>query len=349
MQKPLRDIARHLKTIILSEMPGIYGVKQMFTDISNDEGIRKGVNAHREFLHKLCDYLSINGDKYDKPKKFAHPFSDRVSLPSNYPFLKNIENVLVCMAINGELNKNGDLLMVDGTKFSARLAKIPAVKVIECINCLTDNGFCISGIDLADKKVNFANKLFEISYPENPAVLMGIKVMAKAKCEFEGTGIYGIFLRCDYRFLVRDEIESVCFLKDMIRALPIENQEYILKLHNVYLDAGFQCTVSIVDELCIRFFYLYKRKEVWSIIISVNNGYELAIRAEHTNEYANIIEKFHPYLQEKISKGYGCDKKRDPSSYCQGGCKGYRISLTNSLNHLSNDLVTWIDNELLFV
>ena len=349
MQKPLREIARHLKNIILLEIPDTYEAKPMFTDMFDNENIRKGINAYRNFLHKLCDYLFINGDKYDKPKKIAHPFSDRVSLPSNYPFLKNIENVLAGIAVHGELNKSSDLLIVDGAKFRADLAKIPKVKVIECMRCLSDNGFRISGIDLTDPKADFGNEVFEVYYPENSAVLTGIKIMAKAKFEFEGTGIYGILLRCDYRFLIIDEIESGCFLKNMICTLPTENQKFILELHNKYLDAGFQCTVSIVDELCIRFFYLYKRKEIWSIIISANNGYELAVRAKHTNEYSGIVEKLHPYLREKISKGYGCDKKRDPNSYCQGGCKGYRISLTDSLNHLSNDLVTWIDNELLFV
>ena len=349
MQKPLREIAQHLKNIILLEMPDTCEAKPMFTDIVSNENIRKGVNAYREFLNKLCDYLVINGDKYDKPKKIAHPFSDRVSLPSNYPFLKNIENVLAGIAVHGELNKSSDSLIVDGDKFRADLAKIPKVKVIECMCCLSDNGFCISGIDLTDPKADFDNEVFEVSYPENPAVLTGIKVMAKAKFEFEGTGIYGVLLRCDYRLVLRDEIESSCFLRSMIRTLPTENQEFILELHNKYLDAGFQCTVSIVDELCIRFFYLYKRKEIWSIIISANNGYELAVRAKHTNEYADIVEQLHPHLREKISKGYGCDKKRNPNSYCQGGCKGYRITLTDSLNHLSDDLVTWIDNEILFV
>ena len=349
MQKPLREIAQHLKDILLLEMPDIYEAKPMFTDIFSNEDIRKGINAYRCFLNRLCDYLSVNGNKYDKPKKIAHPFSDRVSLPANYPFLKNIETVLAGIAVHGELNKSNDLLTVDGAKFRADLAKIPKVKVIECMRCLSDNGFCISGIDLADPKASLDNEAFEVSYPENPLVLTGMKVMAKAKIEFEGTGIYGILLRCDYRLVLRNEIEPGCFLKSMIRTLPVENQEAILELHNKYLAAGFHCTVSIVDELCIRFFYMYKRKEIWSIIISPNNGYELAVRAKHTNKYADVVEALHPCLREKIGKGYGCDKKRNPNSYCQGGCKGYRISLTDSLTHFGNDVATWIDNEILFV
>jgi hypothetical protein len=350
MQKPLRDIARHLKNIILSEIPDSYAIKPMFTSISDDESIRRGVIALRDFLYRLCDYLTINGDLYDKPKKIAHPFSDRISLLSNYPFLRNIENVLISIGNNGDLNESGDLLSVGGVQFCAYLDKTPDIKIIECLRCLADNGFIISGIGLTEKKVHLSDiKNLEISYPDNPAILTGLKVMAKAKEEFERTDIYGIFLRCDYRLIANEEIESIRFLKDMVKPLPVENQEFILKLHQKYLDDGLQCTVSIVDDTCIRFYYLYKRNEIWSIIISPNNGYELAIRAKNTHQYTNVVKQLHPYLQEKINKGYGCDKKRDPNSYCQGGCKGYRISLTDSIHDMKKDVITWINNELMYL
>ena len=346
MQKPLRDIARHLKNIILSEIPDTYAIKPMFKDVFDEESIRKGVIVLRDFLFRFCDYLIINGDLYDKPKKIAHPFSDRVSLSANYPFLRNINDVLISIGINGDLNKSCDLLTVDGNQFRAHLAKTPAVKIIECLHCLTDNGFCISGIDLTEKKVNLSDtKMIGVSYPDNPSILTGIKVMAKAREEFEGTDLYGIFLRCDYRVIIDEDIESIYFLKDMTKLLPLENQEFILKLYQKYLEDGFQCTSSIVDDTCIRFYFLYKRKEIWSIIISPNNGYELAIRAKNTHQYADVVKQLHPYLQEKINKGYGCDKKRDPNSYCQGGCKGFRISLTDSIIDMKKDIITWIDKE----
>nr|WP_308628671.1 hypothetical protein [uncultured Eisenbergiella sp.] len=347
MQKPLRDIAGHLKNIVLSEIPESYPIKSIFTSISDEESIRKGVFAFRDFLYRLCDYLIINGDLFDKPKKIAHPFSDRVSLPSNYPFLHNMENVLESIGIHGRLNESSDLLAVDGDQFRADMAKTPTVRVIDCLRCLANNGFCISGINLIEDKVNMTDvETLVVSYPENSAILIGIKVMAQAKEEFEGTGLYGVILRCDYRVIANEELDSIYFLQDMAKPLPVENQKFIMKMHHKYMDDGFQCAVNIVDEMCIRFFYLYNRKEIWSIIISANNGYEIAIRAKHTDEYADIIKQFHPYLQEKISKGYGCDKKRDPNSYCQGGCKGFRISLTDSIISLGRDIETWIDAEL---
>jgi len=348
MQKSLREIARYLKNIIPSEIPETYTIKPMFKNISDEENIRKGIIVFRGFLYRLCDYLIVNDNLYDKPKKIAHPFSDRVSLSANYPFLRNMSEVMISIGINGELNKSGDLLTVDGNQFRIHLAKTPVVKIIECLRCLVDNGLCISGVDLIEKKVNLSEfKMLEVSYPDAPSILTGIKVMAKAKEEFEGTDLYGIFLRCDYRVIMDEDIESICFLKNMAKPLPLENQEFILKLHQKYLDEGFQCKVSIVDDTCIRFYYLYKRKEIWSIIISPNNGYELAIRAKNTHRYTDVVKQLHPYLQEKINKGYGCDKKRDPNSYCQGGCKGFRISLTDSISDMKKDIITWIDNEFL--
>lgn len=347
MQKPLRDIAKHLKNVILSEIPASYPIKPIFANISDEESIRKGVIAVRDFLYRLCDHLTINGDLFDKPKKIAHPFSDRVSLPSNYPFLHNMEIILESIGVHGRLNENSDLLMVDGDQFRADMAKIPTVKVMECLRFLSENGFCFAGINLIQDKVDMsALETLVASYPENSATLTGLKVLAKAKKEFEGTGLYGVILRCDYRVIANEEIDPIYFLQDMTKPIPIENQKFIIKMHHKCLEDGFQCVVNIVDEMCIRFFYLYKRKEIWSIIISANNGYEIAIRAKHTGEYIDTIKQFHPSLQEKISKGYGCDKKRNPNSYCQGGCKGFRVSLIDSVIGFGQDIYAWIDAEI---
>ena len=346
MQKSLCEIAGHLKNIILSDIPDVYAIKTMFTNVFDEESIQKGIIAYRDFLYRFCDYLIVRGDLHDKPKKIAHPFSDRVSLPSNYPFLHNMESVLACIGVRGRLNHNFNVLTVDGSLLKSDLGKAPVVKVIECFRCLMDNGFHISGIDLTENKVNLRDLItMEISYPENSAVLTGLQVMAKAREAYEGTGLYGVILRCDYRVIANDEPDSLRFLRDMLKAIPAGNRDFVLRMHQKYLDDGFQCTVNVVDEMCVRFFYLYKRKEVWSIIISANNGYELAIRAKHTDKYTNIVKQLHPSLQEKISKGYGCDKKRDPNSYCQGGCKGFRVSLIDSMMDISQDMFTWIDAE----
>ena len=346
MQKPLREIAGHLKNIILSGIPDVYAIKPMFTDVFNENIIQSGIVAYRDFLYRFCDYLAIHGDSYDKRKKTAHPYSDRVSLPSNYPFLHNMESVLACIGVRGRLNLSSNVLTVDGYLFNSDLAKTPVVKAAECLRCLTDNGFHISGIDLTENKAKLKDIItMEISYPENSAVLTGLQVMAKAKEAFEGTGLYGVLLRCDYRVVINDEPDSLRFLRDMLKAIPAGNRDFVLHMHQKYLEDGFQCTVNVVDEMCTRFFYFYKRNEVWSIIISANNGYELAIRAKHTDEYADVVKQLHPSLQEKISKGYGCDKKRDPNSYCQGGCKGFRVSLTDSMTDISQDIFIWIDAE----
>ena len=349
MQKPLTEIAQHLTKIILSDMLNTYIFIPMFEEEFRRENIQKGIHAHRKFLLELYDYLTINGDKFDKPKKIAHPFADRVSLLTNYPFLRNMENVLTAIADLGEFDDNNTTLTINTNYFRTIMEKTPMAKIAECIGCLREIGFHITGIDLSNPVRFFPKETFQMTHTNISSIFIGFKIMTKAKRIYEGKDIYGIFLRCDYRFIVNEEIDTGMFLKDMMRSLPQENQEYINRMHHKYIAAGFTCKISIVDEMCLRFFYIIKSKEVWSIIVSANNGFELAVRAKHTDSYPEIVSSLHPYLQEKIKKGYGCDKKRNPNSYCQGGCKGYRISLTESLDTLQTDLMIWIDNELLFI
>ena len=48
--------------------------------------------------------------------------------------------------------------------------------------------------------------------------------------------------------------------------------------------------------------------------------------------------------QEKIAKGYGCDRKFNRP--CQHSCQGIRIPLDDSILDLGTDIETWLDNEI---
>lgn len=345
MQKTLSDLAKYLKNLIPAAIPEEYMIRPELRSITNEKKIQQGVIAYRNFLFRFCDYLVDNGDKYDKPKKVAHEFSERVSLQTNYPFLHNIINLLLNIGIHGELCESDGSLKISGDQLRAALVKISNQNIIEGLRCLLDNGFSISGIDLSKKEVDLSSVVsLEVLYPENPTMLTGLKIMAMAQEMFHARNTYDIFLRCDYRVLADQMIDTVYYLADMIRPFPAENQKFVLNLHRHCMDRDFTCFVD-VKGLCLRFVYSYKKREIWSIILSSVVGYDLAIRAKHIDKYADIIEKFPAYLQEIIAKGYGCNKKKDRSSYCQGGCKGYRISLSKSILDISQDIVNWIDKE----
>ena len=125
-------------------------------------------------------------------------------------------------------------------------------------------------------------------------------------------------------------------------------QDFILQLHQRYLDKRLKCNVEIKD-LWIKIKYSYKSKEIWGINVSLNNGYQINIKAKNTLKYADTIEKFPSSIQEMIEKGYGCGIKRGISDHCNGGCQGFRFSLDDSIIDIRNAIETWLDTELSYV
>lgn len=361
MPKTLKDMAKHLKSVITSEIPETYTVNPMFENISKEENLREGVLAFRNFLYKLCDALIVEGDPYDNHKKNAHAFDDRVTISVYFPFLHNVKCLLLNIGFHGVLTESAGYLTVRRNIFST---KIPVSKSIECLRFLAACGILIEGIDLNDKKQDLSKvEGIKISYPNNPAMLIGLKVMAIAEIEF-GTKDYklefnkfnaisycrfsDILLRCDYRVLknnTTDEVTSI--LKDIMNPLSANVQDFILQLHQRYLGKGFKCDVEIKD-LWIKLKYSYKSKEIWGINVSLNNGYQINIKAKNTHKYADIIEKFPSFIQEMIEKGYGCGIKRGISDHCNGGCQGFRFSLDDSIIDIRNVIETWLDTELSF-
>jgi hypothetical protein len=357
MQKTLKDMAKHLKNVITSEIPETYAINPMFENISNEEDIRQGVLAFRNFLYQLCDILIVEGDSYDNHKKNAHEFDDRVTISVYFPFLHNVKCLLLNIGYYGVLTESARSLTVGNNIFNT---KIPPSKSIECLRFLTDCGILIDGIDLNEKKLDLskAGRII-ISYPDNPSMLTGLKVMAIAEIEFDKSMVNksntisycrfsDILLRCDYRVLKNDETDVISLLKDTMKPLSANVQDFILQLHQRYLNKGLKCNMEIKD-LWIKIKYSYKSKEIWGINVSLNNGYQINIKAKNTHKYADTIEKFPSFIQEMIEKGYGCGIKRGISDHCNGGCQGFRFSLDDSIIDIRNAIETWLDTELSFV
>lgn len=361
MGKTLKDMAKHLKNVITPEIPEAYEINPMFESISNDENIREGVLALRNFLYRLCDVLIDEGDSYDNHKKNAHEFDDRVTISVYFPFLHNVKCLLLNIGLHGVLTENSDTLTVNNIIFNKKIA---VSKSIECLRFLTDCGLLIDGIDLNDKKLDLLKvERIIISYPKNPAMLLGLKVMAIAELEFGTNGnklevgkyesiIYSrfsdILLRCDYIVLENNHIDLISMLKNTLNPLSSNVQDFVLQLHQRYLNKGFRCEMDVKD-LWIKIKYSYKSKEIWGINVSLNNGYQINIKAKNTDKYSDTIEKFASFMQEMIQKGYGCGIKRGISEHCNGGCQGFRFSLDDSIIDIREAIETWIDMEVLFV
>ncbi len=360
MPKTLKDMAKHLKNVITSEIPETYDINPRFMNISDEENIREGVLALRNFLYRLCDTMIVEGDLYDNQKKNAHEFDDRVTISVYFPFLHNVKCLLLNIGFYGVLADSTGYLTAGNNIFNTN---IPVSKSIECLRFLTDCGILFDGINLKDNKPELLKaERIKISCPDDPAMLTGLKVMAIAEIEFgenadklkvnkSNTVSYcrfsDILLRCDYRVLKNNNDDVISVLKDTMNPLSANVQDFIWQLHQRYLDKGLKCNMEI-NDLWIKVKYSYKSKELWGINVSLNNGYQINIKAKNTHKYADTIEAFPLFIQEMIKKGYGCGIKRGISDHCNGGCQGFRFTLEDSILEIRNDIETWLDTEISF-
>lgn len=341
MGKTLIEVAGYLKEILVPETQETYRISATYANLLPEDTIRKGVTALRAFLEKFYLSLCEKGELYDKKKKVAHENENRISL-SYYPFLYNINIILIRMGYFGVLEKDNQTLVCDGRIFNK---KITVPKNLECLRFLTECGICIEGLDLNDKKQDLSvYNIIKITYPEHPDMVAGLKIMSIAEVEHRTLVNQDVLMRCDYRVLKEDDTEVLSIVQQTIRPLPQDIQDFIVELHNRYLHKGLTCVVE-VKGFHIHIMYCLKRKELWGINASLSNGYHINIKTTKTSEYVDTVKKFSPVLQEMINKGYGCGRKRE-TGRCDGGCHGMKLSLDKSVLELKNDIIEWFDNEV---
>ena len=352
IQKPINEYALYIKNMMPANIPETYALKPMFENISGEENIRKGIIAFRDYLYLFCDRLISDGHLYSKPRKTKNL--------EDYPFLNNINHLLIEMGYHSKFNENKDSLLIDEMPlFTASKPKVPFSKQIECLRFLTLCGFVFTGIDLDAKKIDFSEgQLLEVTYPANPLLLTGLKVLSTAAKEL-WIRFYNNadnLLRCDYRVIKAEDSDTLDILKDFLQSLPEKLQEFALELHQRYTDMGMTCIMLHDDANHFAYANTKKskkalsrrdifQKRVWEFSLSVKYGFCLIVRMKKEDKYADIIEEFPLYLQEKISQGYGCDRKlrNEP---CQGGCQGIRIPFDSSVLEMKKDIEIWLDKEV---
>ena len=360
--KPISDVAIYLKNLIPASIPEDYALKPMFETVASEERIRNGIIAFRDFLYLLCDRLISDGHEFAKPPKTPGNMTD-------YPFLHNLTNLLVDLGYHGMLGENGASLIIikiplctatideNGKKKSP---KIPASGLIECLRFLTLCGFVFSGINLDKKTIIISeDQPLIASFPDNPFLLIGLKALSIADMELRTGRRYwndNNLLRCDYRLLRAEETDIFDELKDFLQSLPVNVQDYAVRLHKRYTEKGLTCSLSILDDISFSYANISKSKRelssrdkyqqrIWAFNYSIRNGYSLFVRAKKTDKYEDVISKFPKLLQEKIAVGYGCYRKLGRER-CQGDCQGIRIPLDDSIVKIGQDIETWLDCEM---
>ncbi len=345
MKKSLSDVASYLKEIMVPATHEAYAINPVYANGLDDQNIRDGILAFRSFLVRLYDVLYEKGDIYDNTAKAAHEYENRTTLSVYYPFLHQVSAILMKIGYHGMPIENEQSLLCGNNILHGKLT---VAKSLECLQFLADCGIGIEGIDLNNKKQDLLDiTTIKVTYPDNPAMLTGLKVMAIAEID-QGTLVnQDVFLRCDYRAIKKDETDSLFILQDMIKPLSKDVQDFVLQLHHRYMEKGLACIVEI-KGFHIYVKYCYKRKDLWGINASLNNGYHINVKTTKMHEYTDTIKTFPPILQELIAKGYGCGRKRE-IGHCDGGCRGLPISLDASVLDLRNDIQTWFDQELSYL
>ncbi len=368
IQKPINELAKQFRNLIPANIPEGYTVKSMFEDIASQENIRKGVIAYRDFLYLFCDRLISDGDLYFKLQK--KPKND-----TDYPFVYIITDLLSDIGYHSVLAEDGaSLLVTKIPSFTASIdengnikkAKNAASMLMECLRFLTICGFNFNGVDLEAKTFSMSEvECITVSYPNNPIMLTGFKVLSIADIELRAKRYSADYnhddlLRCDYRLIKVEDTDVLEHLKDFIYPLPKDVQKFVLELHQHYIDMGMTCVmyISIFD---VHFAYAYIKnskkelntreiyqKRIWEFALSTRFDYCIAARPKKTDKYMDVIEKFSLSLQKTIKRGYGCDRltRGEP---CQKGCGGIRIPLDESILEISSEIKTWFDKEVSFL
>jgi len=211
--KTFGDMARYLKNLMPVEIPADYSIKPMFINIESEENIRNGVLALRDFMSLFYDLLIEDSEKYEKPKSKNDKPDRNPSLAVDFPFIYHAKSVLLNIGYHSVLN--GSTLTFSGLKTLTpiiccegmeAMTKISAPRLMGCLRLLNECGMYFEGFDIDAVKSYMKNEiLVEVTYPDNPAVLTGLKVMAVAQRELRWKTKDEIFLRCNYRALKNTE------------------------------------------------------------------------------------------------------------------------------------------------
>ena len=207
----LGNMAQHLKSLLPAEIPANNPISPMFTNIESEENIRNGIIALLDFMRLFYDLLSENSKQYDKPKSQSR-LGKTPSIAVDFPFIYHTKSVLLNIGYYGRLNAN--VLSFSGLKTLNPIiccegmeatTKISTPKLINCIDFLNDCGIYFEGIDFnTPNSYMTGDRLIEVMYPDNPDVLVGLKIMAIAQRDLQWKTKDEVFLRCDYRALASD-------------------------------------------------------------------------------------------------------------------------------------------------
>ena len=169
---------------------------------------------------------------------------------------------------------------------------------------------------------------------------------------------------------MEDEPAPTLLLKDVIKQLPAETQEYVLKLHQRFIDSNFKCLANndLFESMGYYFWYVHESKlnirdNRWILRVTPN-ACDIRLDAKHANKHADIFEKFPKDILGIIKNGkcgpkptpVNCERKKEfifvidgvqyakCADYCCGGNE-FWIPLLNLTNERVQAIEKWIEME----
>ncbi|MCL2189660.1 MAG: hypothetical protein FWC16_11855 [Defluviitaleaceae bacterium] len=195
----LQDIAHQFQKQLPQNIPANFPINTHFTQVTHEENIRTGLLALVEFMHLFYETLAQNSTQYEKPRTPSR-IGKPASLAVDFPFLYHAKSVLLNIGYHSTLSD--DALFFHGLKTLTPIiccegmeatSKISLPKLMGIIHFLGDCGFYFEGLE--------ANCLIEVTYPDNPNVLIGLKIMARAQRDLKWKTKDEVFLRCNFHAL----------------------------------------------------------------------------------------------------------------------------------------------------
>jgi len=350
MPRTLNELAAYYQKLLPHSIPTYYEIAPTLLGACDEASIRKGVPAYRDFMHHLYGHLTVNGGLYVPPKKTNNDADEHHSASSpTHQFIRSVAIILSNIGIHGVLNDTLDALIMGnieaftvGNRISSQ--KMTNKRKMQCLQLLTDCGLCINGVELGGKAPIPTSEPILITYPKNPHMLTGLKIMATAQHELGTRHRDEILQRSDYRALANKQPEALSVLKDLLLHLPLGVQAFMLDLHRDYMKHGFKCNTYYGSDT--RFEYFCRSKELWRFNMTFNNGHNITIKATNTDKYPELVKQLPHWLQERIALGYGCGKKMGITTHCDSGCRGYCIPLDESVIEIGPVVRKWLEAEV---
>ena len=280
MKKDLTYICDYMKKLVIPSTPGNFIVSEPFRYGLTNEEHKKGIEAFREFLYDLYDYLAANKDKIDVKTGSRYDINGTWNGCGNintaYPVFCDLSHILVNLGFNGGLEAGGKNLTVHCNDLQkvicAKSHKYIALenksneRKSELFCLLSDLGLHFDGLDISENIDLSKNKKIRITSKKNEFFALGLKLISEAAVNIKYNyylvnSLQGAFLRCDFYPLASAKPKKqIVNIREFINPQSSEIQKWIMEIDSFLVKNGCSISNNIAGYDC-EFTYTKRGKK----------------------------------------------------------------------------------------